>query len=357
MTMTVKPGPASLRVAGDPIDGFRSGREARLDMVLAEELAVDPAFATWFVREAGTWQSRADLPEHRHSSATVRVNFREYAEPIPEEAYGETDVDLTLAWLDGLEFPVLIEDKIWAPFQRRQAERYAERARVRGGVSVLVAPAEYIASHMADAVIFDSYVAVQEIIRHLAACAEHSPDDVAANRWRWRARLLREIITRPVRTVVEDDVPTVDFTRFCTEWFEANAPSVITDPRSLRTGGNGWLYFEVPAGLIYKAYGWARRPKAGVDLYLASHGFVGSPEELDSLLDDVGRPAGFERTLDTARIPNVVLRYECPKVIPSEGRPEDSSPRMSDLVDALEACRRASDWLQAHGHRLAGLPA
>ena len=34
--------------------GGRSGRESRLDLVLAEELAVDRAFVLWFLGEAVT---------------------------------------------------------------------------------------------------------------------------------------------------------------------------------------------------------------------------------------------------------------------------------------------------------------
>jgi hypothetical protein len=38
--------------------GVSSGREARLDLVLAEELSVDHDLACWFLSHAGKWRRR-----------------------------------------------------------------------------------------------------------------------------------------------------------------------------------------------------------------------------------------------------------------------------------------------------------
>lgn len=70
--------------------GSRSGREARLDLLLAEELAVDRTFDVWFLREAGEWRRRPDLPDGPPDQANVRMNLFEDASPIPPDAYGET---------------------------------------------------------------------------------------------------------------------------------------------------------------------------------------------------------------------------------------------------------------------------
>lgn len=97
--------------------------------------------------------------------------------------------------------------------------------------------------------------------------------------------------------------------------------------RSLHTTGQGWLWFETPRGLGYKASGWSKKPRAGVDLYVADHGFHGTAQELDEILQELGAPEGFTRTVDTAKPPNLVLRCECAKVYPHEGPPSEGSDR------------------------------
>ncbi|HSH58360.1 MAG TPA: hypothetical protein VK988_01725 [Acidimicrobiales bacterium] len=52
-------------------------------------------------------------------------------------------------------------------------------------------------------------------------------------------------------------------------------------------------------------------------------------------------------------LPNVVLRYECDKVLPSEGPPVPESDRERGVIDALEACAAATLWLHYHEGLLA----
>ena len=325
------------------------GREARLDLLLAEELAVDRDFAAWFLREAGVWP-RPGLPERQHRNAVVRINHVE--KDLPASASGETDIDLTLEWEDGHSLAVLIEDKVWSPFGWLQPERYVKRAALRGGVAVVVAPDSYLESHKKQVRIFGGWVPIEDIIRRLRSHSDHGPSDPSATRRReWRADLMAEVIVRRVPPVVIDDEPTVEFTRFCMEWFEEHAKFVIPSPLSLHSAGQGWLGFENPVGLIYKAYGWARKPRAGVDLYLADQGFDGSATRVDELLREIGLPEGFKRTVDTAKPPNLVLRYDCARAIPSEGRPVKGSTRDAEVVDALEACGRVAAWVEVNHRR------
>lgn len=351
--------PNSVSLALDDADGrateigSRSGREARLDLLLAEELAVDRDFAVWFLREAGEWRSRPNLPHGLPEQTNVRMNLFEGDSPIPSEAHGETDIDLKLKWGDGRSLAVVVEDKVWSGFQWRQPERCVARAESRAGVAVLVAPLRYIRRHSAKAMIFHGWVSAEEIIERIESPGAHPDSDATVGRRRqWRAKLLTELISRPPRPVVADDVPSVEFTRFCTDWFEAHAPSVIANPRSCHSAGQGWLWFESPRGLGYKASGWTGKPLAGVDLYVGDHGFEGTAGDLDEVLRDVGCPEGFRRTVDTAKPPNLVLRFECAKVYPSDGPPAPDTAREKDIVEALEACRRAADWLQVNQERL-----
>jgi hypothetical protein len=101
---------------------------------------------------------------------------------------------------------------------------------------------------------------------------------------------------------------------------------------------------------VYKVAGWTNERDAAVDLYVARQGFTGPAETLDALVDEVGLPNGFRIATDRSRRRNIVLRYGCAKVIPAQGTPTGAQAR--EVVDALDACRRISDWLQVHKHRL-----
>lgn len=332
--------------------GVSSGREARLDLLLAEELSVDHDLTRWFLAEAGAWRDRPALPAGEVEGVRARVNYWDGGLGIPSEAQGETDVDLTLRWADGSELAVLIEDKVWALFQDRQPERYVARARARGGVAVLVAPASYLATHPEDGTLFDGAVSVDEILARIRA---HPPasDPVSVRRANWRARLFEELIRPRWQTPVTSDPDTVAFTDFCAAWLAEHSPAAVPNPRSCHTAGQGWLWFQSPRGLAYKACGWAKKPRAAVDLYVADHGFAGTAEQLEPLVDELGLPEGFSVTTDTAKTPNVVLRYECDKVLPSAGRPAPKSDRERGVIEALEACAAATMWLHHHEARLA----
>lgn len=333
--------------------GGRSGRESRLDLVLGEELAVNHDFALWFLREAGACRARPELPHRPPLHAEVQLNLYEGAPPLPRDSYGETDIALTVTWDDQQSLPVHIEDKIWSPFQPRQPERCVGRAEHHKGVAVLVAPESYIDSHKVKAEIFHGHVSVEKIIARLQYPDAHEATDATSKRRRdWRAQLLTKLIQRPPPT--PPDPLTVAFTEFCVDWFEKHTSGVIPSRSSLRNTGQGWLWFEIPRGLAYKASGWSGKPRAGVDLYVKDHGFKGTAEELDTMLREVGHPDGFTRTADTVK--NLVLRFECAKLDPSKGRPEPGSAREKDIVEALEACQRAAEWLHRNHERLATAP-
>jgi hypothetical protein len=245
----------------------------------------------------------------------------------------------------------LVEDKVWAVFQDRQPERYAERARACGGVAVLVAPASYLATHDAEAASFDGAISVDAIADRVR---NHPPaaDPVSHRRARWRAQVLEELIRPRSQTPVTGDPSTIAFTEYCTAWLAERAPAAVPNPRSCYTAGQGWLWFMTPRGLGYKACGWAKKPRAAVDLYVGEHGFDGTTGELQRLVDPIGLPEGFVVTSDTAKTPNVVLRYDCDKVLPSAWPAEPAGDTETSVVAALEACAAITLWLQQHEARL-----
>jgi hypothetical protein len=364
--MSKTSGARELRAQGDAppaIDaGVESGRvglttvggaEAGLDLLLAEDLAVDRRFARWFVRDAIRWRAGPDVPAEEPTEVIVCLNKVDEGPSLPPEAYGETDVDVTMAWGTDRRLAILIEDKVWALFQPTQPERYVTRAEVRNGVAVLVAPASYIAGHPVQSSLFHGCVAIEDIIGWLRS-DDGTVDETSVRRRRWRADLLELLIAPRGRRLVVDDQPTVEFTQFCTDWFARYAPLVVASPASLHSAGQSWLWFESPRGLAYKASGWARKDHAAVDLYVSEHGFTGTAADLGALLAETGTPKGFVSDTDTAKPPNLVLRYRCAKVLPSEGAPGAGSSREAEVIDALEASSRAATWLQAAEPRLSG---
>lgn len=222
-----------------------------------------------------------------------------------------------------------------APFQHFQPERYAARAEVRKGAAVLVAPSAFLDSHKEDAAKFHGCMRIEDIVEWLHRDAE----PLEAKRRRWRAALLCELIKPPLRGVAIDDEPTMDFTAFCVEWLTSAQFAGEPSERSLHSAGQGWLWFKSPRGLGYKASGWARKDKAAVDLYLGDHGFTGDLAALERLLERTPPPADFVPATDTARKPNVVLRYWCDKVSPAAGKPEEGSAREAS---SSRRSRRAS---------------
>lgn len=154
-----------------------SWQERDIDILLLQEFATSSDFAEAFQRRIG--RAPAPLAHLRHS----------VHERLGGLAWGETDIFLSFA--DGGH--VLIENKITAPFQENQAERYRARAAHhaqagQSALTVLVAPESY-ASQVSrddwDAII--SYEALAEMILAQGAGAQ------------LRAQILRNATTRATR--------------------------------------------------------------------------------------------------------------------------------------------------------------
>lgn len=127
--------------------------ERDIDMLLLEELSSSPDFLKWFL-------------------AQIEISGNSYPISVActvTTSTGESDLELTVQCDDKI-FKILIEDKIGAPLQAKQAERYRERAEayVRDGKctaakTVIVAPSNYY-KETADRLGFD-YAVTHESIR------------------------------------------------------------------------------------------------------------------------------------------------------------------------------------------------
>jgi hypothetical protein len=111
---------------------LRGVTERDVDLLLLEEFVSDPTFCGWFLGKIG-------LAETLPLTAAARS---------VTTSTGESDLELTFGEGERLT-KVLVENKVDAPLQPRQAERYAQRAaayRASGFdpvVTVLIAPLAY----------------------------------------------------------------------------------------------------------------------------------------------------------------------------------------------------------------------
>lgn len=117
--------------------------ERDLDMALWIQLDADPTFLHRFVQHA--------MGDGRKRWRSAKLSTNE-----SRPGSGETDLQIVVERTSGHRTALLIEDKIKAPFQRGQAQRYIERGESgrRAGewddyLTVLVAPEHYITRSVA----------------------------------------------------------------------------------------------------------------------------------------------------------------------------------------------------------------
>ena len=159
--------------------------ERDVDLLLAEEFAVSPAFAAWVLGLTG----------FAGREATVVDVFVSRS-----DADGESDLVVVYEETDaGRRFALLIEDKVDAPLQPDQERRYrlraareVERGDYQAYEVLLFAPGAYVGAHP-DAAGFDRVVSYEDIAAFLLA-ADASP------RSRYRANFVATAAMRNANT-------------------------------------------------------------------------------------------------------------------------------------------------------------
>lgn len=321
-----------------------SSSEAHLDLLLAEELAINSGFLRRFLEPV--WASLNETsPSDSDLAAVVRLNVWDDGGPgcIATDG-GENDIDLLVTG-GSRTLRVLIEDKVWAVFQPDQGGRYQRRAASRGDGTVLVAPrARLTNTDHTDR--FGVAYAIEDLAAWLGEQA-NSGEDQWATRLRWRGKVLRQLCVPTSRVRKPDHPPTVAFTTFCSDWIVAREPRAVPNVDSLRTKGNGWLWFTSPVGLVYKA------SHGRVDLYVGEHGFKGTADDLATAVAAGWGPEGFAAAVDTSG--NPVLRFEHPDALVYS---QDGVPRnLTGVVTALAAAVTAVRWVASHGRAITLPPA
>jgi hypothetical protein len=308
----------------------RGSLEARLDLLLGEEVQVNPEFARWFAAPAlGLGSDMLD----GLTAQVVRFNIWDKGGPPPlEDRFaGENDLEVVLSLANGRTAQLLIEDKVWAPFQRDQALRYRNRADSRPtAAAVLVAPRGRLGEANADGYFHKAW-SIEELAEKLETQGSVA-SEALARRLHWRAQLLREMCVPTIRTPGPPHPPTVLFNQFCVAWLSREAPETIPNPDSMRTEGGGWLYFTQPKGLVYKVIGGV------VDFDVVNRGFVGELSDLNNVVSRGDGPLKFDAVIVGG---NPVLRWSGRAMQPKLGLPDDTRP----IIDGLEACARVARWV------------
>jgi hypothetical protein len=169
--------------------------ERDVDLLLAEEFAVNPIFAERF----------KNVTKFNGQTATV-VDFW----VSKSNNLGESDLIVIYQKEEGQRFALLIEDKVDAPLQPDQAARYRQRAdrdcklRIYSDYEVILcAPRHYI-ENRSDLVEFDTLIPLEQVAQML-----HAPGDSRAV---YRSTFLETVGTKRVNAWLRDnDISTNEF--------------------------------------------------------------------------------------------------------------------------------------------------
>lgn len=202
--------------------------ERDIDILLAEEFSVNPAFAEWMKAKTEFASTPARVIEVYVSKSTN---------------LGESDLIAIYELEDERRFALMIEDKVDAPLQPQQAERYRLRAEqeVKAGACVsyavlLCAPQSYIAQCKGING-FDGSVTFEEIAAFLSS-GDATPRD------HYRASFLNTAATRRANNWVRDvDDQTNDFWDAAYEIATRDFPILEMKPLKLTKGSN-WITFR-----------------------------------------------------------------------------------------------------------------
>ena len=239
---------------GEDSCGGRSVREIHIDFLLEEEFRANPSFLEQFIR-AG----RKD----RNGPFRVESVRRSVA-----DALGEADLIIVYSRCDGdnERIAILIEDKVRAPFQPNQADRYRQRGECGKGHewcdywTCLVAPKSYVRGSAGDG--FDSAITLEEIKQWIAAS---EPE-----RHRFKAGVIEEAIQKAERTGAQQIDEAVTrfrelYYKYFKEFFADHRQHVDMRPPAPSWKGETW--FRITSRVLQKgAYIHHKAPNACVDL-------------------------------------------------------------------------------------------
>lgn len=209
--------------------------ERDVDFILLEELGVSDDFGAWFaarVYETPVFKKRIGA---WHSVSDAKL--------------GESDLVFLLEATDGSRKSVLIENKIDAPPQPDQGQRYRERG--EQGLqddswdefrTCIIAPRRYLSSSK-HSEIYDSEISYEEIMAHFVSRG------IQDARFTYRASLIQEGIEQNRRGYQPKiSEPMTMFVRDYVAYVRENFPDLGVEDAKPRPAGSTWIQFH-PKGM------------------------------------------------------------------------------------------------------------
>jgi hypothetical protein len=190
--------------------------ERDIDLLLMEECYSSEPFLRWFIEAAGLEGSSTKLVQIDRSVTT---------------SSGESDLELVVESDDGERTLVMVENKIGASFQPRQAERYQQRGlnRISDGActqftAVLVAPQAYL-GESTNRQGFDATVSYEGILQQIKK--------TSTRRSAYKAMMLNSAIDKSTHGyVMVENSPVTEFWRNYHQLASQIAPELaMPEPR------------------------------------------------------------------------------------------------------------------------------
>jgi hypothetical protein len=255
------------------------------------------------------------------------------------DGIGESDLELAYLDSSGALTRLLIENKVSAGFQPRQAERYQDRAAIylaRGDcqriATVLVAPSSYLGPSL-KTYGFSRCLSYEEIRDWFAA------EESLGDRRLYKVRLLEWAIDRAVLGYQpEADAAITDLWRSYWRLAVAAAAELEMEEPGAKPSGSTWIAFRPPP-LPPGTYIVHKLERGQVDLWLPGRGAYLSRvrEEFASLL---------ERDMEVARASkSAAIRVQVPKI--AIGAPL-STQESAVLAGLRAASRLLALYMAAH---------
>jgi len=284
--------------------------ERDIDLLLLEEFKVSLEFSSWFASLAMEGQSYSDTIGTWHS--------------VCDAALGESDLIHLFKGDRRDRCAILIENKISAPQQPRQGERYQERGLkgVQDGkwhkfTTCLIAPEKYLRGGSYEA--YDSRVSYESIMAWFMK--RNDP------RGRYRAQVINEAIEQNRRGYQPElDKKMTEFAKVYWQIGQEKHAYLNIEPPRDRPAESTWIMFkpdELPKNLQL-----AHQLDSGkVRLLIAAQG-----DRVERLSQELSSffPTGFE-VVKAAK--SAALSFDVPVIYP---RKEDAEDKRRDIEQALK---------------------
>lgn len=317
---------------------LESVTERDIDLLLVEELRCSESFRRWFLAEAmgrGQWRKPSVL-QVRHSVSGDGKHA------------GETDIEVSLT-TNGVKVVLLIEDKIDAPFQRDQAERYrlraaelVEQGRCAQARTVLVAPARYIGFGPTG---FDVDVSYEDVMSYFKRQAQGKSE--RALRSGHRADVLKQAIEQQRRGTPLK--PHAALTMFWSDYYalaRTKAPLLKMERPGKKPLNSTWVSFNrsIPrvVGLPLCEL-WHKWPYGRVDLQFS--GLSARSDAVTQIIDPLMGPGMIPRKAGKS----LALSIAVPEL---DGTAE-FPPQREAALQGLSAALRLRKWYVEHATDLA----